>query len=675
MAFSSQNLPPSTTRKLQDVDFSDVDFVFFERSLTLPNYTLSRVFGGQTIDLFLYNIICANITVGEVNIDWRVEQPQDIYVNLLVDDFDTTCTLDFTYSLETFQSGGWAEIFTSNSSIAADLLMQSSDLSKEPPSDVIVRDCDTNIKIDSVEFVGDLEGDFIVDTLNGLEGTLRGIMANEIGSAVCSSFGNVEDGLSAVFLIIADLLNPYVSKEETNPLYVEKNLTVPNHIQLVNFLQTESSIELLMDLVFGVASEYLATPAAGDQLVVDGIVRDLLLPDDKTLKINVSSIEYDFLKNPLEDLAEYGVAPADFGIMAVRFDRGGMVRGLDNFYSFDAIQQIGKHTVEVSFTLEEVLLDLLGTIDIRPNDGDMTEVDQTPFEVNLNMTKVDASIFFLLALDEKSLSDVQLGNFLGHGNLTCLLYSLYDLQITKVSINDFLYQPPTIGGLEDVPIVDALSNAILGLGFTAFDSLLADALPEILRQNVESFLEQFDSFSPLYNESCVEPTTEHVEGAYLDFRDLLLSPALAQEYGTNGSEPYGSFIPDIKDVLDRTVFADSPDTYRPFINERTVSSFTKRQSGEVGKINSEGVFFSYSRNVTMADLQAQVGIQLADLFLDNINTFYSPMNLFDPVKDLGTGLDNFLTLGDVDSPFRVAFNLIVDIDIDGGKYCCYLSGQ
>jgi hypothetical protein len=171
---------------------------------------------------------------------------------------------------------------------------------------------------------------------------------------------------------------------------------------------------------------------------------------------------------------------------------------LDDFGSFLAISTIGKHTVAASFTLNNVLVDLLGTLERLPNGTQPkpTNVTNTTvreeFNTMLNLTNVNATVSIFVALDEMTLGDVRLGTFLGGstaGNLTCLLSSLYDLQIADVRIHSLDYQTPVIAGLED-PEYEELVQSGLGFGFAAFDALIKDAMPEILRQYIEDYLDR-----------------------------------------------------------------------------------------------------------------------------------------------------------------------------------------
>ena len=653
------------TRNMQeDIDLSEVDFVFTERLFTLPNYTLEQERGGLPLSLTLYNIRCENVTVDDVDLRHTVEKPQDIFVNLEVIDLNTSCSLEFGYNWGGLVSGGRAEIESTGSSIVADLLLRSKDLAKEAPSEVEVLGCDSTIKVDSVEFYGNSGGDLIVGFLNNMEDELKEAMAPEIGAAVCQLFDDLKNGLGDFFISIEERLEPYISQEGSDPLSAEQNMTVPENIQLVNFLRSESSIEILMGILFDIAAGYLGTENGKGGLVINTVVSELLLRNRDSVVFDTSDIAFDFIENPLEDLAVYNVAPIDFGVTGIRFDRGGIARGLDNFGSVMPIRQIGKHTVELSFMLNEVLLDLFGTLDSRPDDGNLTYVEQDEFEVLLNLTNVNASIALLLALDEKSLGDVHLGNFLNGGSLECLLYSLHDLQITQVKIHELNYQSPIIRGLEDEPVTRAFVQAILALGFTAFDSLVAEALPTLLRDRIENFIAGYDVYSPMFNETCEIPKSAGVSDRHLDFRDLLLEPEQAKKWGTNGSSPYGTIVPDVKKVLNDNLFADNPVTKRPYINTRTLATLTKHQSGVEGTIDSTGVFFSTGRNLTFADLESAITVEMVDLSLENINSFYSPLKVMSPIKSVREGISNFLTLGDVDSPFKIAFVLGIDLEIN-----------
>jgi hypothetical protein len=92
----------------------------------------------------------------------------------------------------------------------------------------------------------------------------------------------------------------------------------------------------------------------------------------------------------------------------------------------------------------------------------------------------------------------------------------------------------------------------------------------------------------------VNPSIDGSEGPYLDFRDLLLSGDEALEYGGGGMQRYGNLTRSVKTVLDDQLFAENTDTGRPFINE------------VLGMISTTGVFFSYSRNVAIDNLDVQV---------------------------------------------------------------------
>jgi hypothetical protein len=343
------------------------------------------------------------------------------------------------------------------------------------------------------------------------------------------------------------------------------------------------------------------------------------------------------------------------------------VIGLDSFTSFEDLSDLGRQTLQTTFTIDSLSVIIGAEVEVRTpgNSGDKRLLETAFLEIALNPVVVSTSI--LLAIDQEKLGALRLGSLLDTDDIqACVFSSLYNLQISTLAVNSVDIAEIGVTGLESPGLQRVLSTG-LDLFYSMFEAAILEALPGFLQKYIVDLVNE--ALFALWETSfCPTPTLGSEDSdPFIDVRELLLPAEIALEYGASGTEPYDGLVSFAKGFIDDELEAvDSTGT--PTINDALIARFTERQSGTKGALIFQDELVQVDSRVKVGGFDGRIEFRLSNVRLENLDTLGQPISILDPVLGESRLLNNTATLGAItsDRPFRILGNLFVAVTA-GGK--------
>eukprot|EP00545_Synedropsis_sp_CCMP1620_P003465 CAMPEP_0119019572 /NCGR_PEP_ID=MMETSP1176-20130426/22185_1 /TAXON_ID=265551 /ORGANISM="Synedropsis recta cf, Strain CCMP1620" /LENGTH=270 /DNA_ID=CAMNT_0006973805 /DNA_START=77 /DNA_END=886 /DNA_ORIENTATION=- len=189
----------SLRRHLAIGDFKELNELFKGAVLSLPD-TTAKANLLFTLTLDIRNLKCTDITVGDILITYEKESNQRLNFRIDIVDLDITCFLDYDYKYSFARGSGSAQAYTGDNSASVAVVFVSDDFDTQPPKDLEIASCSTNINIVDLDF----NGGFIASILDTFERLIRGVVQDEIRDVACEELRNLGDGLAQNMLDLAD---------------------------------------------------------------------------------------------------------------------------------------------------------------------------------------------------------------------------------------------------------------------------------------------------------------------------------------------------------------------------------------------------------------------------------------------------------------------------------------
>lgn len=364
-------------------DSTGISLDLLKRTLRLPNQTIATELQNVTMKVEMYDILCVDLSSNDVKMEWDAINQQSIFVDFGVYGVDLMCTLNFHYSWSFISGVAKATIEAAGNNIETTLLLSSPNIQQESIDKACLLDCEADIIISKLEFIGPNNSTgFIINMLNSMKDQFQATISDHLGDALCEALGTIETGLTAMIGSVAGQLNRKVSTNQTDPLMLEHNMVVPENTTLVNFLESSGSgVDWLVDVALVAAREYLVMKNNYGSLNAVQIIRKSIgsFDDQGAISLNVSSLNHNFVERPVKELETFGLSPQNFGLLSVNFDQGGKIVGLDRLKDLFPIKKIGQHTLELSFLLDDVTIELHGNMELLDNTDDVLADDLSTY--------------------------------------------------------------------------------------------------------------------------------------------------------------------------------------------------------------------------------------------------------------------------------------------------------
>ena len=273
--------------------------------------------------------------------------------------------------------------------------------------------------------------------------------------------------------------------------------------------------------------------------------------------------------------------------------------------------------------------------------------------------EIDLEVDTRIALNTTKVGEIQLGSIFNvNGIDTCLMKGVQALEISKLTFAAKEIDSPSITGFSSERHAGSVS-ALVELLHTDYQDNIIEAMPLMINSTIR---ETINALIPDMIESmasrCPSPPQFETDGV-IDFREMLLSDTASSKLGGSGTSPYGNLFVLFYDMLEKEVMQTGASN-RPVLND-LLRKLTEKQSNMTGTIKVAGKAIDSQSTIRIAGLEAELGIQVSDVLIQNLDSVGDPLYLLRPVNDEANILDNTLSFGVDPKPLTFAATLMLSI--------------
>jgi hypothetical protein len=349
------------------------------------------------------------------------------------------------------------------------------------------------------------------------------------------------------------------------------------------------------------------------------------------------------------------------GNVALRFASASIL-GLDSFTSFDDLVRISNYTLATRAKHSGFTLEINGVFQLSaPNGGaSLTE----SFVWSMGVTNVTLTTAILLAIDSNKLGSLPVGSMTNlTGIIPCVASAIYKLQVSSLSIDSLALQAPVISGFKSPGLQRVVAQSADAI-YAAFDEIATTALSHMIESMVMNTLDGV--INSLLNTSDCQTTNAQQNNTFVDFRNMFLSPQVAQNYGASGTAPYGDLSRMIKDFVNNQFLAVSPYTNLTGLAEFLIVPMTKQQSGIAGTIVNNDLVNVY-KTVNFGHTPLNVQLQASNVRIDNLQSLGDPLFLFVPERNQPFTVNNSIGFGLPPAPIIMGGSFLLGLATDTTK--------
>ena len=489
---------------------------------------------------------------------------------------------------------------------------------------------------------------------------MRKTIEGEINKAACDELGSLGTTLlSSMISSLESLLENYLlplPPKYADPLNAEKEL--PPDIDLVDLSSMEGEVGNWFSMILKQLETYLRSDLVdpttdndtGMDLGINKLLRSTILDEDGALVASDTSIVifdgHDMLTETTMTLTELKIF------------------GLDSFSQFDPLLSPGNYTLSNHFFWKHIDIELRILLEIKPSslDDSLIDIPSDPevienIVVRVGVNDVDVDLFFLLAVKEDDLGDIELGQMFDTGDiLPCITNAIQTVELTGLSAAVSNIDPPSLEGFISNGIDSVVTNSAKA-AFEMYESSIIKALPNAFETTLRDFVNNLLSETTRNdNNDC--PSYDSQVDEVVDFRDFFLKPDEAKQFGGTGDKRYGDVGSLILSVLEDEFFAPSQGGSDYIIlNDVIVKPLTKSQSGKEGELKMKSDLLSISSDFVKGSFASVLGesmdIRAYNAKIRNIDTFHAPVQFLSPRTPTPFLLNNSINIGSVvDDSYR-----------------------
>eukprot|EP00934_Nitzschia_sp_Nitz4_P006159 Nitzschia sp. Nitz4//scaffold358_size24170//3784//11028//NITZ4_008429-RA/size24170-augustus-gene-0.44-mRNA-1//1//CDS//3329548996//6149//frame0 len=635
-----------TIRRAAIGDFDELNVLFENAKVVVPDtFVVSEKVGIATLNMNISNLVCFDMSIGDVIVSHERESNQAVNVDIDVQALDLTCEMDYVYRYGLLRGDGNVVITTDDNRATSTLRFISNDFSTQPPTGSSIQDCATDVEIQNMEF----SGDFVSEIIEFFQAFVRGVVEREIGDVACRELGSIGTTFLGTLLDLADSkLDPYsgsVGEEYTDPLYVEKHLVLPSDLVALDFIEPDNAVSKMFAQVLDALELYLATSvsdgSSGTELVVNKMIRDYILDDERAFTIQASQL-------PLETTE---IFTAHDNLFETTMSLNSMkIYGLDNMTRFNPFNEIGSHTLQNELTWSDLSVAFDLTVDMKPSSlEDAILQDPTSNGITEQITiavgvdNLDLTASLLVVIDEDKLGSIELGSLMETTDIVpCLFSVLHQVELVGLIVDPNLIDEHALSDFIS-PGLDKLFTDSAAAAITLYTGVLRESLTNIFQVSVRNFANDFiiDQYLTDYTD-LVCPSAPSSSG-YINFQDFF-----------SGDGSFGDVPAMLKDLLDTELLATKDGSDDLKINDALLIPLTERQSGVAGTFQFEDYLF----NVT-SDAFAKFGLESIQLGafglqFDHVDSLVSPATLLEPKESDPMVLTNMINVASGDSSLQVS---------------------
>jgi hypothetical protein len=628
-------------RGLRVGDFDEFNELFDNASISIPDtFEVSqKVLWFTTLDLKIWNIKCYGINIGDMSISHELKSAQNIEVLINVFQLDLTCEMNYEYKYTFLNGDGYLKLTTDDNSASTKINFESDNFNTKPPKGSTIANCVADIQITDLDFDEDPLSEFF----EVFQSLVRGVVERAVGNVACDELGSLGTTLVESMLdLAAEKLEPYqgeLTEADTDPLFLERNLDLPNDLKALDLRDTESPIGKLFNQALDSADALLGTLVSDsssgsteEDLLINMFLRSFFLDEDGSFTLDPSELPVDSVIFEGHDR----ITETTITLNEVK------VFGLDSLTSFDPFQKIGSYTLKNELNWRRVTVEFDVTIDIKPSTlEDAILEDPTSqgiterITVDFGLDNVEVVASLLLVLNGEEMEALNLGPLLYTDYLLpCLLSVVHSTELSGLTFNPEKINEPNLNDFIS-PGVDRVISDSAEAAFAMYTGALRSSLPYIFQTSVRSFVNTDVIGAYMSNETKTSCHSVDPIPGYIDFRTFFDDEARS----------HGDIPPLLKNLVNAELLTIDESTGRPKINEVLIKPLTKAQSGVEGNLEfSTSVFGFHSETVPRIGMDA-VEMRAFNPSIRNLDTVGAPIDLLKANDDNGHLLENFVTLG------------------------------
>jgi len=402
-----------------------------------------------------------------------------------------------------------------------------------------------------------------------------------------------------------------------------------------------------IDITFDEFRNYLSTP-------VDRKKELRKRTAELTPRINLLLQEYilDQSGAMVVDMDGLSLTALGFSISATK----AQITGLDTITSINPLVVLSSNTLASTAHLE--------ALDVAI-DFDVTTLLGTTEQMRLKYAfkEVDVQIDTKVALNTTKVGHTQLGSIFDVSHIdNCLLKGVQAFEISKLNITAKEVAPSSIEGYfsEHQATVSTLVESL----HSEYQSDIVKAMPLMIDSTIREMINALiPDILQTMTSGCPDPPQFKSDGL-VDFRDFLLSEFDSEKLEGSGNSPYGNLFSLLYDVLEKEVMMTGASS-RPVLND-LLATMTEKQSNVTGTIRVAGKAVDSQTTIQVAGLTAELGIQVSDVLIQNLDSIGDPLHLFQPVRGTPNVLNNTISFGVDPKPLTFAATLTIALS-DGAE--------
>lgn len=335
------------------------------------------------------------------------------------------------------------------------------------------------------------------------------------------------------------------------------------------------------------------------------------------------------------------------------------------------ISGIGEYTLGSAFEWQSLDFEIVLTLQIEASDSDGSIIDggigivTEQITIKAGLKDIEIDFAAMVAVSIGDLTSIEFGALTNIETLlSCLSESIYDIEISNLSVMVREFTPATLDGFISTGIDEVVSSLSLAF-FDMYEGPLVGILPFVfqvlIRGTVNDVIDDLinDDSSCWYGINSTE---------LVNLPDLMYPKNGAVIRGGTGQAQYGTVLPLVVSTLLDEVKASVYDESAIDLNG-IIANLTMDQSGTTGTLH-----FPSTLNIdtifNLGELNLSIVANIYNTTLANLDSLGLP---FDPVQASAPQLlESIATLGTGEKRLIVSTNILFSIGTDGKHFCTFL---
>jgi len=334
------------------------------------------------------------------------------------------------------------------------------------------------------------------------------------------------------------------------------------------------------------------------------------------------------------------------------------IGGLDTIIEIEPLVVLDPYKMRTSLQIAEMAIFL--EFNITTTNGKAIHQVELLYEAKDIIMNIDTRI----ALNSTEIGQIQIGSLFDSSKIvSCMMRAIPVFEVTTLNLTLGEVQNSVMQGpfspklqVELNRILDSLRDEYQKEIISAIPLVAGSTMRDIMNKLIPDILQSS-------SKQCPNPPKFQSDGV-IDFRELFLSDLESQKLGGRGSTPYGDLFQMLYNVLDSEVMQIGASD-RTVLND-WLKTMTEKQSNTTGMIKVVGEALDAQSVIRIADLQADLRIQISDILVQNLDSVGDPLHVLQPVDQQANVLHNKLSVGVDSKPLIFEGTLILSLD-DGAN--------